>query len=394
MFKERIIVIFLLVFSTSISYFLGNADLNILLLLFLSICPLIFIFFGNLGLYRFDLNLLLLMIVMISCSYLLNPESIRFSTIIYSFSLMISFMTYNRVLINFKLSLLKYQKIIRFILVSYFVVLISQQFCVLFNIPILNVAHYDLNNPWKLNSLAPEPSHTSVYMSVLMYCFIVTREIQLNGKYSISFIIKKDLMLWILFLWSIISIQSGTAFIYLLILMIKLIKDVNFYIGILIICIGYFSLSNTKFNSFDRITSFTQAVIQFDKEKIIETDQSASYRIIPSMVAFEKIDLNKYEGWLGYGIDHMKNDLPNQIKGTSENAQIGSLFTFAVDYGILCFIIFISFAIRATCDKKDLFSVSFFVLAVLLNSINSQLLWFSIIFLFTNKYIRSNNVRY
>ena len=140
-------------------------------------------------------------------------------------------------------------------------------------------------------------------------------------------------------------------------------------------------------NALSRLKKSAVAVSSLDIERIIDADHSASYRIVPSLFAFKIIDLETADGWFGKGSDYMKEDLYNQISGTSENSSIGSMFTFAVDYGIIPFFIFFIFSIRTCVDRKQFLSIVFLFFGVLLNSINSQLLWFVIIFLYTNKNI-------
>ena len=89
----------------------------------------------------------------------------------------------------------------------------------------------------------------------------------------------------------------------------------------------------------------------------------------------------------------MKDDLQNQIPGTSEDPSIGSMFTFAVDYGIIPFFIFLIFSIRMCVDRKQFFSIVFLIFGVFLNSINTQVLWFVIIFLYTNKNITKQKLK-
>ena len=63
--------------------------------------------------------------------------------------------------------------------------------------PIFNLSNYDLNEPWKLNSLSAEPSHSARIMALLMYCYITIKELVTNIKYNFKFDLKKDKWIWI-----------------------------------------------------------------------------------------------------------------------------------------------------------------------------------------------------
>tara|TARA_Y100000385_G_C13076766_1_gene631802 strand:+ start:208 stop:1419 length:1212 start_codon:yes stop_codon:yes gene_type:complete len=374
----------ILSFSVSFSYFLGEGQRNILLICLMSFSPIIVMTTKEIN--KLDILLILFILMIIFFPFVIHPEKMRWSTVLYTVMFCISFIAYTKTLSRSSLSISRYQLIIKYLIYAYTTVLIIQQICVVTEIPIFNVSNYNSSFPWKLNSLTTEPSHSAVYITVLMYSFIITRESQLKQNYNIKKHFSHDRLIWSSYLWTILTMTSGTAYVYLFILLMKLINKKN---TINLIFTFSFFIILTLFNlkPLSRAIDTAIAFTSFDTEIIIQADRNAAYRIVPSMNAIKTIDLGTIDGWFGKGIDYMKDDLVNQIPGTSEGGQIGSIFTFAVDYGIILFFVFCIFSVRICVDRNQFLSIVFFVFGVLLNSINSQMLWFVIIFLYTNKNI-------
>ena len=386
-----LIVLFLALVSVSISYFSGDGNRNLLLIGLMAFSP--FVVLTSKKAYKDDLLLISFLLIIILPQYLMYPETTRWSTILYTAMFCFTFMAYFRICRSSSMSILRYQSIIKILIYAYTAVLIIQQFCVLTGLPIINVSNYSPENPWKLNSLSSEPSHSSVYLAVLMYSFIITRESQINHKYNLIKYFRADYVVWLCFLWSMLSMKSATAFIYLFFLILKFVNKKNI-IAVFIVFISFYSISTTiNSTALSRAKKTAVAILTFDTKAIIDADHSASYRIVPTLFAFKIIDLETSDGWFGKGVDYMKDDLQNQIPGTSEDPSIGSMFTFAVDYGIIPFFIFLIFSIRMCFDRKQFFSIVFLIFGVFLNSINTQVLWFVIIFLFTNKNITKQKLK-
>ena len=380
-----LVILFLTIISVSISYFLGDGNRNLVLIAFMAFSPVVVLVSKEAN--KNDLFLISFLLIIAFSQYLLNPEKIRWSTILYTAMFCFYFMAYTRIFRWSNMLIIRYQSTIKLLIYAYTAILIIQQFCVLTGLPIINLSNYNSANPWKLNTLSSEPSHSSLYLVVLMYSFIITRECQIYHKYNLRKYFSADYVVWFCFLWSMITMGSGSAFFYLFILFLKFINKKKI-IQVFIVFISIYSiLTMINLNALSRLKKSAVAVSSLDIERIIDADHSASYRIVPSLFAFKIIDLETADGWFGKGSDYMKEDLYNQIPGTSENSSIGSMFTFAVDYGIIPFFIFFIFSIRTCVDRKQFLSIVFLFFGVLLNSINSQLLWFVIIFLYTNKNI-------
>ena len=105
-----------------------------------------------------------------------RPDEMRWSTILYSCMFCLSFIAYTFLLRKSKISPIQFTQIIKFLIIAYAAMLLIQQFCVLLGLPIINISNYSVLSPWKLNSLAAEPSHSARIVALLMYCYLVLHE--------------------------------------------------------------------------------------------------------------------------------------------------------------------------------------------------------------------------
>lgn len=383
LFIVKLILIFI---SISISYFLGDQGRNLLLISLMFLSPLLL--FKYPYVCKIDILLLLLLMTMIISSVIFNPNSLRWSTIIYFSLFCCTFMGYIRTLYSSNLLIDSYKNIVKTLIYAYFIVLLIQQFCVLFNIPIFNVANYTKLNPWKLNSLSPEPSHSAVYLGVLMYCYLILREHCLKREYIIQYDFWNDRWIWFSFLWSMITMISGTAIFYLCIILLKICNRKLLLYAFLLLLFLFPYFLNSSFAPIKRTASVVKSTITLDEDKIIEADLSAAFRLVPSIVGIKSMDVSSIETWTGKGIDYMKNDLKNQLPAVDKNtASISTAFTLGVDYGIIFLAIWIIFSFCLCTTYRYPLTYFFWFWGVLFNGINTQVVWFIIIFLFTNKFL-------
>lgn len=382
----------LIIISISISYLLGGENRNLLLIGMMSLSPITIIRYPYI--YKIDIILILLLTTMIISSAVFNPISLRWSTILYSIMFCLTFMGYVRVLSESSLEILDYLKIIKCLIYAYCIVLIIQQCCVLFHLPILNVSNYNIFNPWKLNTLSPEPSHSAVYLGILMYCYLTIKEYILKRKYNLQYDFRNDGWIWGCFLWSMITMISGTAMLYLSIICLKLCNKK--YIAIILLSAFITSplLLNSNFKPLKRTASTIKSTLTLNEKEIIKADLSAAFRIVPSVIAIKNADITNAKTWTGKGIDYMKNDLINQMPAVNKNTKsISTAFTLGVDYGILFFLIWSIFTFLVCTERTAPISYILWFFSVMLNGINVQLVWFAIIFLYTNKYFTANDYK-
>lgn len=267
-----------------------------------------------------------------------HPESFRWSTYLYSILLVLTFVSfYNLVFIEKVFKIEHFIRICKWFITLYFIVCIIQQVLTLLGIgylPLLNMMQV-LNRGIGCQSLSAEPSHFARFMLIFYYAYVKCNEYKRDeGPFTLRELFSGEhKWVTIRFLWMMLTMGSGTAFVCLILFSLYFVRWHNWYyvIPTLIICYGLIQASGIE--ALDRATSTIEATATLDKNIVYETDGSAAARIAP-MLNFFKADFTKKETWLGYGIDYGKNH------GTFYK-QTGTLFD---DYGLILYIISLVFS--------------------------------------------------
>ena len=118
-----------------------------------------------------------------------------------------------------KISPIQFTQIIKFLIIAYAAMLLIQQFCVLLGLPIINISNYSVLSPWKLNSLAMSP-HTQCIVCFNVLLLVLHETIKSRG-YNFKNDFRKDKWVWIAFIWTMLTLGSGTAFIFLPLVLLK-----------------------------------------------------------------------------------------------------------------------------------------------------------------------------
>lgn len=272
------------------------------------------------------------------CVASFHPESFRWGTYIYSILLVLTYICfYNLIYIEKVFTIDHFIKICKWFMMAYFIVCIIQQIFLLVGITYLPVI-----NLWKVlergigcNSLSIEPSTFGRFMLVFYYAYVKCQEYKRDeGPFTLSELFNGEhKWVTIRFLWMMLTMGSGTAFVCLILFALYFVRKHNWYYVIPILTVFYVLIQNSGIEALDRATNTIEATTTLDKETIQETDGSAAARISPIINSI-KADFSKKETWLGYGIDY----------STSENAftkQTGTLFD---DYGFIFYIVSLIFA--------------------------------------------------
>jgi len=386
-----LITMIIISLAISPSFALGEGNRNLLLIGIMSFTPIIIISYFKF--YKNDTFLFFFLLSIILFPSLNHPESMRWSTVMYSIMFGLTFIAYKALLYQEKFTIKMYQKLLKNLIYAYFMVLIIQQFCVLTGLPIFNLSNYDPSEPWKLNSLSAEPSHSARIVALLMYSYITIQELITKQVYNFKLNLKKDKWIWFSFFWTMLTMGSATAFLFIAIVFSKFIKYKNLIILIFISILMFFIIDLFKIHSFTRVYDILIATLTFDIEKIIQVDHSASLRIIPMLLIIQEIDLSTFNGWFGYGIDYTSIFFNGKIIGVKEGFSGGGLFQIFMEYGFVSFTLFLLFSFFTSFKKGDYLSIIFWFLLIFLNGVNNQIVWLSIILLFTNRYFRKNLLR-
>ncbi len=385
--NKSLLIVILFSLSIAPAIFLGEGNRNLLLIGVIFITPIFLL--KILKIEKIDILFFLMFLIMLLVPYIVNTETYRISTVLYSGLFGFLFITYKQLLNNSDFTIDTYLKLIKFIIYAYFIVLLIQQFCVLTGLPIFNISNYEQANPWKLNSLSAEPSHTGRIVPLLMFSYIVIKEFIENRKYSLSLDFTNDKYLWFAFSWIIFTSGSATAYLFFILIFFKFLSLKNsIYLCILILLligvINFFEI-----NSYQRTLDFFMAVLTLDINKMMAVDHSASIRIAPLVVVFNNITATNINGLFGNGIDTTSNLISKYIYGIPDGLVAGGTFQLWYEYGFIVFILFIIYTFFSIYDKNNNTNILFWFLLVFIAGINSQMVWLCMVLLYTNKYFKN-----
>lgn len=251
------------------------------------------------------LGSLYLINIIISASF--HAETFRFSTIGYLGMFVITFFTFYNYIYSGVFSLEYFIKLVKAMIIAYSVCLICQQVLILVGIrfmPLVNLDNQFFLSIDKLPSLSIEPSHTARILGVLYYAYLKCNEYKQGATINIKQIFEKEHR-WITlaFLWTMLTMGSGTAFLCLGILSLYFMKGAYLLLAIPVFIGVYFTLSFFEVQQFKRASSVAEATMTGDLDHVIETDGSAAVRIGPLLYTIQNLDLTNSEHWFGRGID-------------------------------------------------------------------------------------------
>lgn len=382
-------IVIIVAMSTSPAFALGNGNLNLLLVGIMALSPFAIIKYPEID-YK-AIFFLVFITLIISFPLLNHPETMRWSTIIFTILFCLTFVAYSSLLKHTDIGAEQYLKIIKYLIYAYAIVLLIQQFCVLTGLPIFNLSNYDKATPWKLNALTSEPSHSARIMGILMYCFLYVKELKNEKAYSLKEDLKEDKWVWIGFLWTMLTMVSASAFVFIGIVMLKFFKlrYTPYLLGIITAII--ITVSFIEIKPLQRTTDIFLATITLDEDVIMKTDGSAAARIVPTIKLIKTVTIFSADGLFGHGIDQLsRNRVVDMSKvGYGNQGVTGGSMTMWYDYGFIVFALWIGFTLYCCFNKKDPFvSLVFWFFLVFLFGINNQIVWLALILMYTNKKIK------
>lgn len=383
----------IILMSISPEFMLNDRSMNVVLLGVMGLSPIILLFtvhsFGKL-----DALLILFLLSIVLTPLLNHPESMRWSTVIYSWMFGLTFLVYDQLLTKRVMTIEHFEKIMRYFIYAYGFVLLVQQFCVLTGLPIFSSSHYNPMEPWKLSSLAAEPSWSGRIVAFLMFTYIIATEMRTNKKYIFKASFKEDKWLWIVFFWTMVTMGSATAFLFMVIVLSVFLRLRN-VIGLIILgmlLLGIISFFNITV--MDRTWNTVLATLTLDPNVIIETDHSASFRIIPFIVLPKIVGLTSIDDWFGYGIDSVGNFLYLYLYGVDKGYTAGGMLQVWIEYGFVSFVLFIIFSLFSMITKSHTYlSIIFWSFLVFMYGINSQIVWMAIIIMHTLVFLQRNRTQ-
>ena len=391
---QLVIKILIILISISPAFALGEGNRNLLLIMAMGLSPLLLL--RRLTLIpKIDVPIISLCFCLICFPLFTHPETMRWSTILYSCMFCLFFVSYAHILPYSRLPIDKYVNLLGRLIVAFSIVLVLQQICVLFGLPVINLSNYDPDTPWKLNSLSSEPSHSARFVAILMYSYLWMQDLLFGRQVGLGESVKKHTGIWLAFFWVMLTSGSGTAIMLLGIIFLRYINGRYVLRTTLLAVLLMFVLHTVEYEPIERVYRFFIAAITFDKNEMVNVDHSASLRLLPSITCIEHSDLTTLNGWTGHGVDYASNMLYTEIPGVKEGYSGGGYLLIALEYGFIPFLIITCFTLGICYHKKyKLQSVLLWLTCCLILGINMQIAWAFIIFSYTNKYFEHNLCSY
>lgn len=279
-----------------------------------------------------------------------HPDSFRWITLLFSFGFVFTYASiYNLIYVEQVFNVRHFLRLVKWIMMAFFVVCIMQQCCIVVGIstlPIINLIG-GLNRGIGCNSLSMEPSTFARTMLVFYYCYVKCHEyIRGEGPFTIRELFSGEhKWVTIRFLWMMTTMGSGTAYVCLVLFLLYFVRKNNFYYIVPILAVCYIGLESLELEQASRATKILNAMTTLDQKQVEMADGSGASRISPLLNSF-KADFTKAETWFGNGIDNAVN----------HNMIIKQTATLFDDYGFLLYLI--ALVMNLTCAYK-FFSLGF-----------------------------------
>lgn len=276
----------------------------------------------------------LYMVVVLYCAY--QQEYVRFSTIGYLGMFLITYIVfYNLLYKKHAFSLLYFIKLLRIMILAYAICLLAQQVFVLIgirNFPLINLYNQYYLAIDKLPSLMIEPSHVARVLGVLYYAYLKCCEIVEEEKLSLARVFELPHR-WITigFLYTMVTMGSGTAFICLMILAMYFLKTKTLWYVVPIFIGLYFTLPLMNIKQLNRAVNVINATLTLDVKEVQNADAGAASRVVPILNTLN-MDLSKKETWIGKGTQ--AKEVQSRVY-LEKHGKIGGID----QYGLLSFIV-------------------------------------------------------
>ncbi len=241
------------------------------------------------------------------------PGSLRWSTLFFSVGLVFTYVSYyNMLYLRHAFTVDQFLRVIKWLMMAFFVVCIAQQVCLavgIHNFPLINLVRF-LNRGIGTNSLSMEPSSFARTMLVCYYAYIKCNEYKRGcGPYSIRELFSGEHK-WVSwrFLWMMTTMGSSTAYFCLMLLSLYFIRRNNWFIIIPTYLLGFIILAGLGIHEIDRVFNVIDSTATLDPNAVRATDTSAAVRINPWLNTL-RADFFKPATWFGSGIDSSQADV-------------------------------------------------------------------------------------
>ncbi len=285
--------------------------------------------------------------------------NMRFSTIGYLGMFVVSYIVFYHLVCLNSIPFGKFVSLLKYLIIAYGAVLILQQIAMLLgirNFPLINLNNQFFLSLTKLPSLSLEPSHSARLLSVMMLGYIRCIEMSSEKRVTLEVLFnKKHRIITILFLWSMLTMGSGTAFIGLGLLSIYFIQRKTLVYIIPLFALLFYIGQAMELSQMERAMRVAQVAMSGDVKAVQEEDGSAASRIIP-IINTLKMDLTEKETWVGKGTVSHEYAASGWKRTTDKIAVVEQ-------YGLIVFIITI--ILFYTCMCKSFLSLETLLFLIL-----------------------------
>lgn len=304
-FSNYNIATFTLVFMSVQFLYIEGFAVSIPKVAFMAITPIIILFRTQ---YLSKATGYAVLYIVLTLCFLFLKESFRSSTIYYSILFFLTFnLYYNLVHHENVYKIDDFIDIVKKIIFAYAICLVLQQCFILIGIryfPIINLVGLDYYDFSHLHSLAIEPSHAARLLTVYFYALLKLSEYKNEGyPLSVTELWQEHKWVIIAFLYTMIFIGSGTAFVALAILSLYFLQR-EYIIAVLIVAFTfYMAVPYIDYEPLTRAINVFNATLTGDTEVVTSVDNSAAARVNIIIDTFTQLDLSDPATWFGGGTD-------------------------------------------------------------------------------------------
>lgn len=313
----------------------------------------------------------------------LSVSSPRMSTFYYALMFLSTFcFYYNMVHIRRVFVLEDFLKVVKLVIYAYAGCLVLQQACMLVGIrmfPLLNLMNMRYYSLFRLNTLAIEPSHAARLLTVYFYAFIKLLEFKNGIAPSVKELWREHRRVVIAFLYAMVAMGSGTAFVGLAILSLYFIKRQYAAYVVLFASVFYIAVPFIDYEPLNRAINVFNVAVKGDTELVTKTDHSAASRVNIIIDTITQLDLSESSTWLGRNDDNETNYMQ------------GHAIAYAIsEYGFISYIckLLLFFA----CCFSGALELLIFVLLLSFDVTNIAYGWAILMVFSTIKYFKSNYI--
>lgn len=312
---------------------------------------------------------------------LVQFASVRMSTFYYTILFLLTFnLYYNLVYIKSVFTVDDFILIVKGIIYAYAGCLLLQQALMLIGIryfPLVNLMGANYYELFRLNSLAIEPSHAARLLTVYFYALLKVTEYKYERILVVRELYKEYKWVIIAFLYTMVGIGSGTAFVGLAILALYFMRRQYILLIVTVCFLFYMIVPYLDYEPLNRAMAVFNATLTGDTEEVVKTDHSASSRVNIILDTFKYINFTDPDTWFGKGVD---------ASWTSSKAVVSAI----TDYGLISYILKLIFFFG--CCFTSFFSLEtlMFVLLFSLNIGNIAYGFAALMVFSTIKYFKIN----